>query len=192
MVAGLMPRIRSIHPDACKSRKLAACSAEAERVYWRLQPHCDDEGRVEDDPDMLASVMFQVQRHITPAQVNEWLAELNTVGLIRRYENRGVRAISVDRWGDYQHPQKPRKSTFPPPPRADSTTATGPVRDEYATGIGRRGLEKETDKEKEGESEGEPSANSRSPQPVQTQGLADRCGAMGARAPLTLVEEDSA
>lgn len=190
-----MPRIRSIHPDACKSRKLAACSAEAERAYWRLQPHCDDEGRCEDDPDMLASVMFQVQRDITPQQLDRWLMELALVGLVRRYQSRGVRVVSVERWSDYQHPQKPKKSTLPAPPREPAATATGPVRDEYATDTaGRRsgvGGEMDVDKDTEGESEGEPSANSRHPHAGDSQRLAEKALAIGARAPLALVEGEA-
>lgn len=189
-----MPRIRSIHPDACKSRKLAACSAEAERAYWRLQPHCDDEGRCEDDPDMLASVMFQVQRDITPQQLDRWLTELQLVGLVRRYEARGVRVVLVERWNDYQHPQKPKKSSLPAPPRDTSTTDTGAVRDEYATDTAgsRRRSGVGDGLETEGESEGEPSTNSRHPQPGDNQRLAKKAAEIAARAPLTLIEGETA
>lgn len=155
-----MPRIRSIHPDACRSRKLAAVSAEAERVYWRLQPHCDDEGRVEDEPDMLASVMFQVQRSITPEMVDLWLWELHEADLIDRYEAGGSFFIEVRRWKDYQHPQRPKPSPIPPAPGPGSRSGTRRVRDGSATArdpirYGGEGRGEETDVGVEGESEGE-------------------------------------
>jgi hypothetical protein len=112
-----MPRIRSIHYDACKSDKLQAASAEAERCYWRLLPFCDDEGRAEDDVRSLRSLMFQVAEPPLPAElVDQWLEELNRLGLIVRYEVGGCRYLAVTRWADYQKPQKKTDSKLPPVP----------------------------------------------------------------------------
>jgi hypothetical protein len=111
-----MPRIRSIHYDACKSEKLQSASAEAERCYWRLLPHCDDEGRAEDDVRFLRSEMFPIAEPPLPARVvDSWLQELDRLGLIHRYVVDGRRYLVVTRWHDYQKPQHAKDSVLPAP-----------------------------------------------------------------------------
>lgn len=109
-----MPRIRSIYPEACRSRKLAALTPAAERCWWRLQTHLDDHGRAEDEPDIFASVLFQVMRDVTPGMVDRWLWEMAEQGLIERYTVSEVDYLSVPRWPDFQHPQKAKESRIPP------------------------------------------------------------------------------
>lgn len=109
-----MARIRSIHPDACKSKKLAQASAEAERCYWRLATHCDDEGRCEDEPRLIWAACFPLS-DCSIDEVDGWLWELAEVGLIRRYEKDDLRWVQVIRWSDYQHPQKKKDSPLPAP-----------------------------------------------------------------------------
>lgn len=111
-----MARIRSIHYDALKSEKLASVSAEAERCYWRLSTHCDDDGRAEDDPRLFAAYLFPLNDDITGPRVDGWLAELHDTGLIVRYEADGKRLLAVTKWSEYQKPNRPTKSKLPPPP----------------------------------------------------------------------------
>lgn len=113
-----MARIRSIHPDSCRSELLAACTAEQERCFWRLLPQCDDEGRCEDAPKVLAAFMFPMNEEIVGADVDGWLGRLARLGLIVRYEVDGRRYLAVDanEWNDHQHPQRPTPSKFPAPP----------------------------------------------------------------------------
>jgi hypothetical protein len=110
-----MARIRSIHPDACKSEKLAGVSAEAERCYWRLQTHCDDEGRCEDHFRLIWAALFPLHEDVTPVDVDRWLSELDAKGLITRYVADGNRYLAVVQWDRFQHPQKPKASTLPDP-----------------------------------------------------------------------------
>lgn len=125
-----MARIRSIHPDACKSRRLASLSAEAERCYWRLQTHCDDEGRCEDDALLICRSIFQASADIGPTDVEAWLFEMAAAGSIDRYEVEGVLVIQILEWDRYQHPRKPKPSSLPPP----FGNGRAPVRDSDATG----------------------------------------------------------
>lgn len=111
-----MARIRSIHPDALKSEKLAASSAEAERCYWRLSTHCDDAGICEDDPQILAAFLFPRSDKITGKVVDGWLGELHAVGLIVRYKTDSGAFLYITRWADYQRPNRPTPSKYPPPP----------------------------------------------------------------------------
>jgi hypothetical protein len=109
-------RIRSIHYDALKSEKLAAASAEAERLYWRLSTHCDDAGRAEDDPRLFAAYLFPLNDDITGPRVDEWLDELEGLGLIVRYEAGERRYLCVTKWSEYQKPNKPTPTKLPAPP----------------------------------------------------------------------------
>jgi hypothetical protein len=109
-------RIRSIHHAALQSRKLAALTGDAERCWWRLQCACDDDGRVEDDPEVLASLLFQVMRSVTEEQVDGWLAEMADLGLIVRYEVDGRACLAVVDWHDKQKPRRPQSSSLPEPP----------------------------------------------------------------------------
>ena len=169
-----MPRIRSIYPEACRSRKLAALTPAAERCWWRLQCHLDDHGRAEDEPDIFASVLFQVQRDVTPGMVDRWLWEMAEAGLIVRYTADETDYIEVVRWGDFQHPQKPKKSTIPPAQDA----STRRVRDGYGDGpcLFEDGWEIGGEGESEGEVEHRPAIAS----PVDNP-LAARVSAMGQR-----------
>lgn len=109
-------RIRSIHPDAFTSEKLAALSPEAERTWWRLQCVCDDEGRVEDNPRVLRAVLLGLVSGATDEQVDEHLCEMAAAGLIQRYVMDGSRFLAVVKWADYQHPNRPTPSKIPCPP----------------------------------------------------------------------------
>lgn len=152
-----MPRIRSIYPEACRSRKLAALTPAAERCWWRLQCHLDDEGRAEDEPDIFASVLFQVMRDVTPGMVDRWLWEMAEAGLIVRYTAGDTDYLEVVRWGDFQHPQRKKQSTIP----AAQSVSTRRARDGSLNAHtlfpdGGEGMGEETEPETEGESEGEP------------------------------------
>jgi hypothetical protein len=118
-----MARIRSIHPNACTSEKLSVASAEAERCYWRLQTHCDDEGRCQDHPRLIWAALFPLHETVTPTDVDLWLKELDTIGLIVRYVVGEKRYLEVTAWADFQHPNRPTQSKFPPPHAQGSEAA---------------------------------------------------------------------
>lgn len=111
-----MARIRSIHPRALESEKLAEASAEAERFYWRLAVECDDEGRCEDAPKVLAAKLFPQREDIIGQDVDAWLAELDDIGLVIRYRAGGKQLVQVTKWAEFQKPQHSKASEFLPPP----------------------------------------------------------------------------
>jgi hypothetical protein len=149
-----MPRIRSIHYDAWKSEKLAHASDGAERCYWRIQPYMDDQGRGEDHPKLMAATCFPLRDEVTAEVMDEWLCELDRLGLVVRYEADGLRLVQIQKWSNYQHPQKPKRSDFPPPP-AHSGRSTRQVPDANGTGSSRSGVEGSGSGEGTGDGEGE-------------------------------------
>lgn len=125
-----MARIRSIHPDACDSEKLASVSADAERLYWRLQTHCDDRGRCEDNPRLIWARCVPLVDGWTAKKADSALDELAHVGLIDRYRVGGVAYLAVCQWSRFQHPQKLKESGLPSPEEADDI----PLADESRIG----------------------------------------------------------
>lgn len=175
-----MARIRSIHPDALKSRKLSSCSAEAERAFWRLLTHCDDEGRAEDEPDLFAAFLFPLLPDATGEQVDEWLEELSHKGLIHRYEVGGTHYLQVVKWGTYQHPKRKVPSTLPPAPSPQAREQWGDDEDTPHPGVpyGVEGRGEGVEQEGEGFGEGESSSN---PVGAKAVDIATRCSEAGGR-----------
>lgn len=110
-----MARIRSIHPSACTSEKMAQLSPEAERCFWRLQTHCDDYGKAEDHPRLIWAALFPLHEEITSADVDQWLKEMESVGLIERYAVGDRRCLRIVRWDSFQKPQRKTDSKLPDP-----------------------------------------------------------------------------
>ena len=135
-----MARIRSIHPNACDSRKLALISSDAERLYWRLQTHCDDAGRCEDDPQLIWARCAPLVPDWDAIKVDELLWQLSDHGLIVRYESAtGTRVgqyLWITAWSDYQHPQRPTPSKLPDPESSRARFAPVHLAEVYANGRG--------------------------------------------------------
>lgn len=108
-----MPRIRSIHPDACDSEKLSQVSDGAERTYWRLLTQSDDDGRGRDNPQLLASKLYPVDESKTADVIDAQLWELVDAGLLVRYESDGKRYYEVHDFTDWQKPRHPQPSKHP-------------------------------------------------------------------------------
>jgi hypothetical protein len=135
-----MARIRSVHPDLHRDKTLATVSASAERTFVRLWCHLDDEGRGEDDLDLLKADLYPRHRHIDATAIDRDLDELTQVGLVIRYRVRGERylACKPETWARYQKPQKKQESKLPGIDQADpendhSDTDTVPVQERLDT-----------------------------------------------------------
>jgi hypothetical protein len=115
-----MARIRSIHPSACTSEKMAELSGDEERCFWRLQTHCDDEGRCEDHPRLIWAALFPLHADVSPDDVAVWLDALVEVGLLVRYVVGGKRYVQVERWHDFQKPKHPTPTKLPSPDEGEA------------------------------------------------------------------------
>lgn len=109
-----MARIRSIHPEACDSEKLAELTDAAERMYWRLQTHCDDDGICEDNPKVIRARCATLLDW-TVSDVDHLLDELVQVGLVQRYEAVGRRWVYVEQFARFQKVQRPTRGVRPFP-----------------------------------------------------------------------------
>jgi hypothetical protein len=110
-----MARIRSIHPDTLESVTLARLTDRQERTWWRLLLVCDDAGRANSSPKVLAGLLYPEFDDRGPAEVAEDLDALHDAGLIELYEVGGKVYLAVRSWHEYQHPNRPTASRLPGP-----------------------------------------------------------------------------
>jgi len=118
-----MAKIRSIWPEMCESDDLSRVSASAERTFFRMLPHSDDEGRGKDVPKLLASKLYPMHDDMTTEAVHADLTELAAVGMILRYEVEGSRFYVIPAFSKYQRPKHKAASKLPSP---DDGTVLGP------------------------------------------------------------------
>ena len=130
-----MPRIRSIHPDLHRDKTLATVSATAERTFVRLWCHLDDDGRGEDDPDLMKADLYPRHRDVTADDIERDLQELADRGLIIRYvvDGEPYLCCKPETWANYQRPQKKQESKLPSPDQADPDTSPVSDRSDTAT-----------------------------------------------------------
>lgn len=132
-----MPKIRSIHPDACDNDKLVALSDGAERTLWRLTTHSDDEGRGPDRPMLLANKLYPVDPAKTGDVIDGHLDELVACGMLVRYQVGGKRYYEIHDFTDWQKPKYRSESKIPGPDQGQSTPS--PDRDQ-TEGTGGEGV----------------------------------------------------
>lgn len=93
-------------------------------AYTWMIPSADNLGRLEGDPDLLASMIFPRQRHIITAErMAEILQALHDAGLIFWYEVNGERYVQFppESWNRHQKivGNMSRESDFPDPPEEE-------------------------------------------------------------------------
>jgi hypothetical protein len=167
-------RIRSIKPEFWTSQKLARVSRDARLVFVGLWNEADDDGRLVDAPKRLAGALFPFDEDTDARWVDARMAELAKVGVIVRYAADGDRFAHIPSFREHQHPDKPRKSSLPPPPDAaprllpdSSPTPPRLLPDESGGDMDRdrdRDREKDREREREAESGSAPAPEDRSRQ----------------------------
>lgn len=94
-----------------------------ERTFWRMQCHCDDEGRILASPRFIASKVYPFGPH-GPDAVAAFIKEWVKLGYVIAYSADGKHYLQVADWHRFQRPQRAQESLIPPPEG---------VRDKYAT-----------------------------------------------------------
>lgn len=112
-----MPRSRNIKPGFFSSEELGLCDHGARLLFAALWTLADREGRIEDRPMRIRAYAFPYDA-VTAEDVEKWLAQLESHGLIARYEN-GAKVICVEKFKKHQNPHvKELPSTLPDKPGA--------------------------------------------------------------------------
>lgn len=97
-----MTQRRAVYPSAATSISLARCSIEAQLLFTRLIAAADDQGRLQGDPMLVKAQCLPLVDKATTKAVERWLAELDTQGVIHRYEAREQALVQVVKWWEYQ------------------------------------------------------------------------------------------
>lgn len=108
-------RIRSIWPSFWTSLTLAELTREQRLCFIALWNYADDEGRERCDYRLLKSALFPLDEDVTPATLQEWVATMAAHDLLTVYGTGGKTFYAIRSWNEFQHPNKPKKSQFPPP-----------------------------------------------------------------------------
>lgn len=95
-----MARARNIKPGFYKNEDLAECSVFARLMFPGLWMLADREGRLEDRQKRIKAELFPFDS----VEVGPLLDELDKYGLIKRYEQNGIRVIQVVNFSKHQTP----------------------------------------------------------------------------------------
>ncbi|WP_199721596.1 hypothetical protein [Cellulomonas rhizosphaerae] len=119
-------RIRSTKPEFWRSERVASVTWDARLVLKGLESYVDDNGVGKDDLALIVGDLFQRDLVREPsrtlARVSEALTELETAGLLWRYDGAGTPLLYVAFWESFQRIDKPGKGRLP---RPDGTTEYG-------------------------------------------------------------------
>jgi len=111
---------RIIKESITTSESLAAVSADAERLFWRLVVKADDYGLYYGNPKILSSMCFPLN---PPAEkkIQSLLAELVGQGMVGTYtsEEDGKQYLKLLSWDKHQQ-TRAKKSKYPLPVSFDS------------------------------------------------------------------------
>lgn len=126
-----MARIRTIKPEFPQSETLGTVSRDARLLFVNIWTICDDAGRARASSRLLASLLYPFDADAFDL-MDGWLAELESVGAIVRFEVDGTRYLQVCKWLEHQKIDRPSPSRIPEYsralaiPREPSSTDLGP------------------------------------------------------------------
>lgn len=119
-----MARIRTLKPSVWRDKAFCSVSRDARLLFIGLISNADDEGRFEADPELLRAAIYprdgfgatpdtQLFGSAGDADVDVWLAELESVDLVRLWTVRGERFGDLPGWLNHQRIQRPTPSVIP-------------------------------------------------------------------------------
>ena len=96
------------------SRKINKLSDRASLIYTWMIPHTDDFGHLEGDPLSIRAKVVPM-REISLDEIEGELKEMETVGVITRYEVEGEKYIEINGFEDFQtfKTDRPRRQEYP-------------------------------------------------------------------------------
>ena len=112
-----MARIRSIKPNYCRSKDVAALSTEARLFFILLWTEADDEGRLAYVPRQLVTVIFPWDEDYTPKDCRRWVDECIERKMIIQYSVGDQEYLQIVNFLKHQSVSKPSKSRLPAPPK---------------------------------------------------------------------------
>ena len=108
---------RILKESICTSEEIDKLSAFQETVFYRLIVNCDDFGRADARPKLLASKLFPL-KDIRAAQIEDALRALTSAELVITYTVGGKPFLQMKTWDRHQQVRN-KVSKFPSPEDAD-------------------------------------------------------------------------
>ena len=108
---------RILKESICTSENIDKLTAFQETVFYRLIVTCDDYGRADARPKLLASKLFPL-KDIRPAQIEDALRGLTSAELVITYTVGGKPFLQMKTWDRHQQVRN-KVSKFPSPEEAD-------------------------------------------------------------------------
>lgn len=109
------PRIRSVKPEMWADEKIGDISRDARLLFIGLITMADDDGRMRAQPAAIIGHVFPYDE-ISSRQLEKWLVEIASVGLLLRYEHKSKPYIALLGWEKHQRINRKTGSELPTPP----------------------------------------------------------------------------
>jgi hypothetical protein len=108
----IVARIRYLKPSFFDHEGLASISPHARLAFQGIWLHADREGRLKDEPKRMRIRIFPYEPEL---DMDAMIVEMESIGVIRRYEVDGVRYLFLPGFSEHQrpHPKEPN-SSIPP------------------------------------------------------------------------------
>ena len=122
---------RILKESICTSDEIDKLSFFQEVLFYRLIVHCDDYGRMDARPKILASTLFPL-KDIRTAQIEDALRALSSAELVILYKVDGKPFLQMRTWDKHQS-IRAQRSKYPSPEeglQADEITCMQPHADE--------------------------------------------------------------
>jgi hypothetical protein len=104
---------RMLRENCLESKKLATATHAACNLWFRLLVKVDDYGNFLDDPAVIKTACFLWRAGMKNSFVKELIDELQSVGLLSRYEVNNERFIHIERFEDFQELRYEKVARFP-------------------------------------------------------------------------------
>ena len=103
---------RIIKESICTSDSINQLTPFQEVFFYRLLVNCDDYGRLDARPDVLASKLYPLRRSILEEQITGALSALTSAELVDLYEVKGKPFLQIVTWAEHQS-IRAKKSKYP-------------------------------------------------------------------------------
>lgn len=113
---------RIIKESICTSENIDRLSAFNETFFYRLIVNCDDYGRMDARPKLLASKLYPL-KDVRLSQIKDALRELTSAELVTLYEVDGKPFLQMNTWERHQV-VRAHKSKYPSPDEAMNNSAS--------------------------------------------------------------------
>ena len=109
---------RILKESICTSENIDQLSSFQETVFYRLLVNCDDYGRMDARPKILAARLFPL-KDIRAAQMEDAILALTSAELVTLYEVGGKPFLQMKKWDRHQT-IRTKKSKYPDPTEGES------------------------------------------------------------------------